>query len=76
MMFQITISLLLLIMDCTSVFPGTGVTVNLDGLGRTVTRTGMTVCQVLARMLARALIFSMVSPVNADKASEVRGSQK
>lgn len=32
----------------------TAVTVSLDGLGRTVTWIGMTVCQVLAKMLALA----------------------
>lgn len=56
----------------TPVFPVTAVTVSLDGWERTVTWTGMTVCQVLARMLAHASTSSMVSLASVVKASEVR----
>lgn len=64
---------LYIIIDCTSVFPVTAVTVSLDGWGRTVTWTGMTVCQVHARMLAHVSTSSMASPASAAKAFEVRG---
>lgn len=43
-----------IVTDCSIVFPVTAVTVSLDGWGRTVTWTETTVCQVPARMLARA----------------------
>lgn len=51
------------------------VTVNLDGWERIVIWTGMTVCQVPARMLAHALTSSMVSPANVAKASEVTSAK-
>lgn len=55
----------------TPVIPVTAVTVSQDGWGRTVTWTGMTVCQVPAKMQARALTSSMVSSATVAKASEV-----
>lgn len=63
------------LINCSLVFPVTAVTVSRDGWERTVTWTGTTVCQVPARMLAHALINSMVSPASVAKASEVRGHQ-
>lgn len=53
----------------------TAVTVSPDGLGRTVTWTGMTVCQVLARMLAHVSTSSMASPASVGKASEVTSAR-
>lgn len=53
----------------------TVVTVNLDGLARTVTWTGMTVYQVLVKMLEHALTSSMVLPASVARVSEVTSAR-
>lgn len=62
-------------MDGNYVFSVTAVTVSQDGWERTVTWTGMTVCQVPARTPVHVLTSSMASPASVARASEVRTLQ-